>query len=63
MRGKVDVLSKADFRDPYPYGLLAKPLDDCVRIQYTSGTTGRRVAAFFTQYDIDLLEDSVLVQS
>ena len=50
-------LTKSDLRDAYPYGLLAKPLKDCVRIQSTSGTTGRRVVAFYTQKDIDLWED------
>lgn len=50
-------LTKADLRDAYPYGLLAKPLEDCVRIQSTSGTTGRRVVAFYTQNDVDLWED------
>ena len=54
---KLPFLTKADLRDAYPYGLLAKPLDDCVRIQSTSGTTGRRVVAFYTQNDIDLWED------
>ena len=50
-------LTKADLRDAYPYGLLAKPLNECVRIQSTSGTTGRRVVAFYTQHDVDLWED------
>lgn len=50
-------LSKADLRDAYPYGLLGAPLKDCVRIHSTSGTTGRRVVAFYTQKDIDLWED------
>ncbi len=50
-------LTKADLRDAYPYGLLAKPLEECVRIQSTSGTTGRRVVAFYTQKDVDLWED------
>ncbi len=50
-------LQKSDLRDAYPYGLLAKPLSECVRIQSTSGTTGRRVVAFYTQKDIDLWED------
>ena len=50
-------LKKDDLRDQYPYGLLAKPLTDCVRIQSTSGTTGRRVVAFYTQNDVDLWED------
>ena len=50
-------LSKSDLRDAYPYGLLATPLSECVRIHSTSGTTGRRVVAFYTQNDIDLWED------
>ncbi len=54
---KLPFLTKADLRDAYPYGLLAKPLDECVRIQSTSGTTGRRVVAFYTQNDINLWED------
>ncbi len=54
---KLPFLSKADLRDAYPYGLLAKPLSDCVRIHSTSGTTGKRVVAFYTQHDIDLWED------
>ena len=54
---KLPFLSKADLRDAYPYGLLAKPLKDCVRIQSTSGTTGKRVVAFYTQHDIDIWEE------
>ncbi len=54
---KLPFLSKADLRDAYPYGLLATPLKDCVRIHSTSGTTGKRVVAFYTQKDIDLWED------
>lgn len=54
---KLPFLSKADLRDEYPYGLLAVPLKDCVRIHSTSGTTGRRVVAFYTQNDIDLWND------
>ena len=54
---KLPFLTKADLRDAYPYGLMAAPLEDCVRIQSTSGTTGKRVVAFYTQHDIDLWED------
>ncbi|MEA4892996.1 MAG: phenylacetate--CoA ligase [Peptococcaceae bacterium] len=54
---KLPFITKEDLRQAYPYGLLAKPLEDCVRIQSTSGTTGRRVVAFYTQQDIDLWED------
>ena len=54
---KLPFLTKDDLRDAYPYGLLAMPLTDCVRIQSTSGTTGRRVVAFYTQHDIDLWDE------
>ena len=56
---KLPFLSKADLRDAYPYGLLGKPLDECVRIQSTSGTTGKRVVAFYTQNDVDMWEECV----
>ena len=54
---KLPFITKDDLRDAYPYGLLARPLKDCVRMQSTSGTTGRRVVAFYTQHDLDLWED------
>ena len=54
---KLPFIEKDDLRDEYPYGLLARPLSECVRIQSTSGTTGRRVVAFYTQHDLDLWED------
>lgn len=54
---KLPFLSKDDLREAYPYGLLSRPLSQCVRIQSTSGTTGKRVVAFYTQHDIDLWED------
>ncbi|MBQ4626166.1 MAG: phenylacetate--CoA ligase [Clostridia bacterium] len=54
---KLPFLTKADLRDAYPYGLLGTDLKNCVRIQSTSGTTGRRVVAFYTQEDVDLWEE------
>lgn len=54
---KLPFLSKADLREAYPYGLLGTELKNCVRIQSTSGTTGKRVVAFYTQHDIDLWEE------
>ena len=54
---KLPFLSKDDLRDAYPYGLKGMPIEDCVRIHSTSGTTGKRVVAFYTQHDIDLWED------
>ncbi len=54
---KLPFLSKEDLREAYPYGLVAVPLTDCVRIQSTSGTTGKRVVAFYTQHDINLWDE------
>ena len=54
---KLPFITKDDLRACYPYGLLAADLNDCVRIHSTSGTTGKRVVAFYTQNDIDLWED------
>ena len=54
---KLPFVTKDDLREGYPYGLLAKPLEECVRIHSTSGTTGKRVMAYYTQHDIDLWDD------
>ncbi len=51
------LISKADLRDQYPFGLLGAPLNDIVRIHSTSGTTGKRVIAYYTQKDIDLWDE------
>ncbi len=54
---KLPFLTKADLRDAYPYGLLGTDLKNCVRIQSTSGTTGKRVVAFYTHEDLDIGEE------
>ena len=54
---KLPFITKADLRDNYPDKLVAVPLSECVRIQSTSGTTGKRVVAYYTKEDIDLWED------
>ena len=54
---KLPFTSKADLRDNYPDGLVAVPRSKCVRVHATSGTTGKRVMAFYTQHDIDLWTD------
>ena len=54
---KLPFLSKADLREAYPYGLLGTDIKNCVRIQSTSGTTGKCVVAFYTQGDVDMWED------
>jgi phenylacetate-CoA ligase len=54
---KLPFIDKSDLREAYPYGLLCVPKSDVVRIQSTSGTTGKRVIAFYTQNDLDMWED------
>ena len=54
---KLPFTSKADLRNNYPDGLVAVPRSKCVRVHATSGTTGKRVMAFYTQHDIDLWTD------
>ena len=54
---KLPFLTKDDLREAYPYGLMGTDLKNCVRIQSTSGTTGKRVVAFYTKEDVSLWED------
>lgn len=54
---KLPFVTKDDLREAYPYGLMSSPLSDCIRIHSTSGTTGKRVLAFYTKNDIDLWDD------
>jgi phenylacetate-CoA ligase len=56
---KLPFISKADLRDNYPDGLLAVPKSECVRIHATSGTTGKRAIAFYTQNDVDIWDNCV----
>jgi phenylacetate-CoA ligase len=50
-------MTKSDFRDTYPYGLLAVPLEDVVRIHASSGTTGKPTVVAYTHRDIELWTD------
>jgi len=45
--------SKTDFRDNYPFGLMAVPLSEVVRVHASSGTTGKPVVAAYNAKDID----------
>ena len=44
---------KIDFRDNYPFGLLAVPLEEVVRVHASSGTTGKPTVVAYTAKDID----------
>ena len=45
-------ITKIDFRDNYPFGLLAVPMDKVARIHASSGTTGKSTVAAYTKKDI-----------
>jgi len=46
--------TKADFRATYPFGLLAVPMDQIVRIHASSGTTGKPAVVAYTRGDLDV---------
>lgn len=46
---KLPFTTKEDLRDNYPFGLLAIPKKDVVRVQGTSGTTGKLTLASYSQ--------------
>ncbi|MFV1998889.1 MAG: AMP-binding protein, partial [Acidimicrobiia bacterium] len=50
-------LIKDDLRLNYPYGLLAVPRADVVRIHASSGTTGKPTVVAYTRNDIDMWAD------
>ena len=50
---KFPFTTKADLRAAYPFGFLAVPRTDLVRIHASSGTTGKPTVVGYTQRDID----------
>ena len=43
---------KTDLRDTYPFGLVAGPLTDVVRLHASSGTTGKPIVVAYTANDM-----------
>lgn len=56
---KLPFTTKADLRDNYPFGMLATPMSEIVRIHASSGTTGQPTVVGYTQKDIDVWSDVV----
>ena len=50
---KLPFTTKQDLRDYYPFELLAVPKKDIVRIQASSGTTGKQIVSGYTRRDLD----------
>lgn len=56
---KLPFTTKNDLRDAYPFGLLAVPKDDVVRLHASSGTTGAATVIYLTQKDLDMAADTM----
>ena len=56
---KLPFTSKTDLRDNYPYGLLAVPMEEIVRIHASSGTTGKATVVGYTAGDLALWDECV----
>jgi phenylacetate-CoA ligase len=52
--GKLPFTYKKDFRENYPYGLLAVPMSQIVRVHASSGTTGKSTVVAYTAADVSL---------
>lgn len=50
---------KTDLRDEFPFGLFAAPKSQIVRIQGSSGTTGKPIVAGYTQNDVEIWTEMV----
>jgi phenylacetate-CoA ligase len=51
--------TKQDLRDNYPYGLMAVPSSELVRLHASSGTTGKPTVVGYTRKDIEMFAENV----
>lgn len=56
---KLPFTTKDDLRDTYPFGLLAVPKSEIVRVHASSGTTGKATVVAYTRKDIDIWAECV----
>ena len=54
---RLPITTKEDLRAAYPAGLLARPMEDIVRVHTSSGTTGTAIAVLHTRNDIAVWAD------
>jgi phenylacetate-CoA ligase len=59
---KLPFTLKSDLRDTYPFGLLASPMGDVVRLHASSGTTGKPIVVAYTANDMEVWK-SVIVRT
>src|ERR1700761_1211646 len=51
---KFPFTTKQHLRENYPFGMLAVPMDDIIRIHASSGTTGKPTVVAYTKSDIQI---------
>lgn len=56
---KLPFTNKTDLRDQFPFGLLAAPKSEIVRIQGSSGTTGKPIVSGYTANDVEVWTEMV----
>jgi phenylacetate-CoA ligase len=54
---RLPLTTKADLRDHYPFGLVAVPMKEVIRLHASSGTTGKPTVVAYTRNDIMLWSD------
>ena len=56
---KLPFMVKQDLRDTYPFGLLAVPQSEVVRLHASSGTTGKPIVVAYTKEDLKVCTEVV----
>ncbi|MBR3630196.1 MAG: phenylacetate--CoA ligase [Oscillospiraceae bacterium] len=56
---KLPFMEKTDLRDTFPFGLFAVPNEEIVRIQGSSGTTGKPIVSGYTEGDVEIWTEMV----
>ena len=54
---KLPFTVKQDLRDNYPFGLMAVPMSEIVRLHASSGTTGKPIVVGYTRKDLSISND------
>lgn len=54
---RLPITRKADIQRNYPFGLLAVPREELLRVHASSGTTGRPIVMGYTRGDLDLFAE------
>ena len=56
---KLPFTTKQDLKDHYPFGLLAVPREQTIRIHASSGTTGKTTVVCYTRNDIEIFSEAM----